>query len=70
MSHTISIRLTKELAVWLEEMSAKTGMPQGKIIRDQLEKARAAQSGQSFLRLAGSVRGPKDLSSRKGFTRG
>jgi len=69
MSQTITVRLTKELATWLQYVAAKTGVPQGKIIRDQLEGARATSSGQSFMRLAGSVRGPKGLSSRKGFSR-
>ena len=69
MSHTITVRLSKELAAWLEQVSAKTGVPQGKIIRDQLEKAKAGGAGQPFMRLAGSVRGPRDLSSRKGFSR-
>jgi hypothetical protein len=69
MGHTITVRLSKELAVWLEHAAAKTGMPQGKIVRDQLEKARAMSSRKSFMRLAGSVRGPRDLSSRKGFAR-
>jgi len=69
MSHTISVRLSKELAAWLEEMAAKSGVSQGKIIRDQLEKAKAAGGSQSFLRLAGRIRGPKDLSRRKGFSR-
>mgnify|MGYP003525357633 CR=1 FL=1 len=41
----------------------------GRIVRDQLEKARAASQRQAFLRLAGSVRGARDLSSRKGFSR-
>jgi hypothetical protein len=68
MSHTISVRLTKELAVWLEEQAAATGQPQGKIVRDQLEKAKAGSRTQSFMRLAGRLRGPKDLSSRKGFS--
>jgi hypothetical protein len=69
MSHTITVRLSKELAAWLEQVSAKTGVPQGKIVRDQLEKARAGGAGPPFMRLAGSVRGPRDLSSRKGFSR-
>ena len=41
----------------------------GKIVRDQLERAKAGSPRQSFMRLAGSVRGPRDLSSRKGFAR-
>jgi predicted transcriptional regulator len=69
MSHTITIRLDKQLAEWLAEVARRTGVPQGRIVRDQLEKARAASSRQAFMRLAGSVRGPRDLSSRKGFGR-
>ena len=69
MGHTITIRLNKGLADWLEEMSAKTGLPRGKIIRDELERARAVDSVPSFLRLAGSIRGPRDLSRRRGFSR-
>jgi len=69
MGQTITLRLTRDLAAWLQATSAKTGVPQGKIVRDQLERARTARSGQSFLRLAGAIRGPRDLSSRKGFSR-
>jgi hypothetical protein len=69
MGHTITVRLTRELADWLEEQAATTGVPQGKIVRDQLEKAKATGARQPFMRLAGRVRGPKDLSARKGFSR-
>jgi predicted transcriptional regulator len=69
MSHTITVRLDKDLAAWLEDVAAKTGVSQGKIVRDQLEKARASSPRRSFMRLAGSVHGPRDLSSRKGFSR-
>ncbi len=69
MSHTITIRLTHELAAWLEDTAARTGVSQGKIVRDQLEKAKAGTTGRAYMRLAGSVRGPRDLSSRKGFSR-
>ncbi len=69
MSHTLTVRLTKELAEWLERAAAGTGLSQGQIVRDQLQKARNAAKGQAFLRLAGTVRGPRDLSSRKGFSR-
>ena len=68
MSHTITVRLTKALAIWLED-TAKRGVSQGQIVRDQLEKAKANGDGRPFMRLAGSVTGPKDLSSRKGFSR-
>ena len=69
MSQTVTIRLTKELAVWLEQVSKRSGVPRGRIIREQLEKARDTGGEQSFMRLAGSVRGARDLSTRKGFTR-
>jgi hypothetical protein len=69
MSHTITVRLSKELAAWLARAAAETGVSQGKLIRDQLEKAKASDSPRSFMRLAGSVRGPRNLSSRKGFSR-
>jgi hypothetical protein len=69
MGHTITVRLGQELAEWLEESARRAGVPQGRIVRDQLEKARAAGQRQAFLRLAGTVRGPRDLSSRKGFSR-
>ncbi|MCI0401688.1 MAG: ribbon-helix-helix domain-containing protein [Gammaproteobacteria bacterium] len=69
MGHTITVRLTKELAEWLEQLSANTGVPQGKIVREQLEKARSARTSQPFMRLAGTVRGPANLSGRKGFSR-
>jgi len=69
MSHTITIRLSKELAEWLAGVAAQTGVPQGRIVRDQLERAKADDASRPYMRLAGTVRGPKDLSRRKGFTR-
>jgi predicted DNA-binding protein len=69
MGHTITIRLTKELASWLDQVSKRSGIPRGGIIREQLEKARNSSADQSFMRLAGTVRGARDLSTRKGFSR-
>lgn len=69
MSQTISIRLNKELAEWLEDTAEKTGVPRGKIVREQLEKARTGGSTQEFMKLAGCIRGgPRDVSTRKGFS--
>ena len=67
MSHTITVRLTRELAEWLAATAAKTGVAQGRIVRDQLEIARASEK-QPFLQLAGAVSGPRKLSSRRGFS--
>lgn len=69
MGHTITVRLTKDLAAWLEQAAARTGVPQGRIVREQLEKARAGGHARSFMRLAGAVSGPRNLSRRKGFSR-
>jgi len=70
MGHTITIRLNDDLAEWLERESRRTGVSQGRIVRDQLEKAKASASTQSFMRLAGVVRGgARDVSTRKGFSR-
>lgn len=68
MGHTLTVRLQKDLAEWLEDEASKTGVAQGKIVRDQLEKARAA-SAQPFMRLAGSIQGARNLSTRKGFSK-
>jgi hypothetical protein len=69
MGQTITVRLTKQLAAWLAATAERTGLSQGRIVREQLEKAKASGRGRAFMRLAGSIRGPRDLSSRKGFSR-
>jgi len=69
MRQTITIRLSKDLAAWLESTAGKGGVARGKLVRDQLEKARTSNGAQAFMLLAGAVRGPKNLSKRKGFSR-
>jgi predicted DNA-binding protein len=69
MSNTISIRLPEELAEWLDQTARKTGVPKGRIVREQLERAKNSKEP-GFLRWAGAVDGPEDLSQRKGFARG
>ena len=70
MSHTITVRLNRDLADWLAETAARTGVPQGQLIREQLEKAKASAGSRPYMRLAGSIRGlPRDMSRRKGFSR-
>jgi predicted transcriptional regulator len=68
MSNTLTIRIPDELAQWLEETARKTGVPKGRIVREELEKARKSEN-RPFLRLAGTVSGPASLSTRKGFSR-
>lgn len=67
MGQTITIRVPKDLAVWIEETSARTGLSQGEIVRQHLEHARGGDT-RKFMRLAGLVRGARDLSMRKGFS--
>ena len=69
VGHTITVRLTPELAAWLKETSARTGVPQGAIIREQLERARGDSDVPAFMKLAGAVSGARDLSARKGFSK-
>ena len=69
MNNTLTIRLERDLAEWLEREAAKTGRSQGQIVRDQLERARKDGVVRPFMRLAGRVRGARDLSTRKGFSR-
>ena len=70
MSHTLTIRLTEELLTWLKETSRVTGVPVGKLVREELESAKAKRGKQRFLRHLGAIKGgPADLSSRKGYSR-
>ena len=68
MGNTITVRLPEDLAQWLDAASRKAGVPRGRIIRDQLQLARKREK-RPFLRLAGSIDGAPDLSTRKGFSR-
>lgn len=68
MGNTITVRLPQDLAEWLDSAAEAASVPKGRIVREQLEKARAS-SEKPFMRLAGAASGPADLSSRKGFSR-
>jgi len=54
--------------MWLEQTARKTGVSQGQIVRDQL-RAQSKKTERRFMRLAGCVDGPRNLSSRKGFSK-
>ena len=71
MSNTLTIRLPDDMIAWLKETSRVTGIPVGRLIREQLETAKGKQQvKQRFMRHAGTIKGgPPDLSSRKGFSR-
>ena len=68
MSNTLTVRIPEDLAAWLDETARGSGVSRGSIVRIELERARNS-SGKPFLRLAGSVEGSPNLSTRKGFSR-
>jgi len=69
MGHTITVRVDPDLAAWLERAAAESGLSQGQIVREQLQKAKEADKGaKPFMRLAGTIEGPRNLSRRKGFS--
>ena len=67
MSNTLTIRLSEDLNRWLDEEARATGLPKGRIVKEQLERLRTAKDRQPFMELAGKLEGDPDLSSRKGF---
>ncbi len=70
MSNTLTIRLPKELLERLRHMARRTGLPAGRVVRDSLETTLAQAETNALLKYAGTVKGgPKNLSSRKGFSR-
>jgi hypothetical protein len=69
MSNTLTIRLPEEMIAWLKETSRATGVPVGRLIREQLESARDKSGQKRFMRHAGTMSGPPGLSSRKGYSR-
>ncbi len=68
-TNTVTVRLPKELGQWLEKESRRTGLPKGRIVREQLEISRTRQARQTFLDLAGSIEGEPGLSQKRGFQR-
>jgi hypothetical protein len=68
MRLTLTIRLTPQLAAWLEQASKRSGKPRSSVVLQVLEKARDGYARPSFMRLAGIIRGAHDLSQRKGFS--
>jgi predicted DNA-binding protein len=71
MDNTLTIRLPKELLDRLRQVSRRAGLPLGRVVRQSLEIALAEHEQQPWMKYAGAMKkGPPDLSSRKGFSRG
>jgi len=68
MSNTLTVRLPEDLAQWLDQAARAAGVSRSRIVRMELDRARKSAK-KPFLRLAGAVGGPANLSTRKGFSR-
>ena len=69
MGNTLTVRLPKDLLERLRQVSRKTGVPVGRVVRDALETTLPSQEENPLLQFAGVIKGgPRDLSSRKGFS--
>lgn len=71
MGNTLTIRLPQEILEKLKETSRRTGVPVGRLVRQSLENTLSRDGSSPLLEFAGLIKGgPKNLSSRKGFSRG
>ena len=75
MSNTLTIRLPEELLEQLRERSRRTGLPMGQLVRQSLEASLVTDSpaggNQAWRKYVGIIKGgPRDVSTRKGFSRG
>ena len=69
MSNTLTIRLSEELLKRLREKSRRTGLPVGRVVRESLESTLGDENEPAWMKYAGTMTGPKNLSSRKGYSR-
>ncbi len=70
MSNTLTIRLPDELLERVRKKSRKTGLPVGRVVRQALETSLDGEESNPLLQFAGLIKGgPRDVSSRKGYSR-
>jgi ribosomal protein L18E len=69
MSNTLTVRLPEELIEKLREKSRRTGLPVNRVVRQSLEKTLGQNAEPAWMKYAGTISGPKNLSSRKGYSR-
>jgi len=68
-NNILNVRLPEELRAWLDETAAATGRSSSEIVRELIEGARK-KSSKPWMSLAGAQKGgPRDLSTKKGFSR-
>lgn len=69
MSDTITLRLPQPLLERLREKSRRTGVPVNRVVCQSLEKTLNENNEPAWMKYAGTLSGPKSLSSRKGYSR-
>jgi predicted DNA-binding protein len=70
MGNTITVRLPQELIDRLRQKSRRTGLPVGRVVRQAVESSLSREEKNPLLEYAGVIKGgPRDVSSRKGFSR-
>jgi predicted DNA-binding protein len=75
MGNTLTVRFPEELLERLREKSRRSGLPVGQVVRQFVENGLSEESptqqNQAWRKYVGIIKGgPKDVSSRKGFSRG
>jgi predicted DNA-binding protein len=69
MGNTLTVRLPKELIEEVRGVSRRTGLPVSRVVRQSLETTLAKAAPNPLLEFAGVVKGgPRNVSSRKGFS--
>jgi post-segregation antitoxin (ccd killing protein) len=69
MSNTLTVRLPEDLIERLREKSRRSGLPVNRVVRQSLEKTLNKNAEPAWMKYAGTISGPKNLSSRKGYSR-
>ena len=70
MGNTLTVRLPEELLERLRKKSRSTGLPVGRVVRQALETSLDREGSNPLLEFAGVIKGgPRDVSSRKGYSR-
>ena len=72
MSSTLTVRLSAQLLDRVRRLARRTGLPVGQVVRESIEKTLAQEGGEQppWTKYVGVIKGgPRNLSSRKGFSR-
>lgn len=70
MSNTLSIRLPEELIEELRKKARRTGLPINRLVRQSIEATLTPDDNNRLMEFSGIIKGgPRDISSRKGFSR-